>query len=505
VVMCKVGKSALGAAAAASHTASLAGDDAVYEAVLRRYGVLRAHSVREFFTLAASASIAPRPKNRAIALLTVSGGVGVLMADDAAGAALEVPPLPDAAQQQLRQWVPFAAPRNPVDITGQVTNDATLLERSARLMLQGGQFGSWLGFFAAAGLSESFWPVLHGMVQNLRAENPDTLLALCTLITPERRAALEALGCLVFEDPTEAVRSMGALAAHSDYLVCIDGDAMLDADAVNYLVAPLIANPRVGAVTGNPRIRTRSTLIGKIQVGEFSSIIGLIKRTQRIYGQVFTISGAVAAFHRTALDKVGYWSLDMITEDIDISWKLQRGHWSIFYEPRALCWILMPETLRGLWKQRLRWSQGGAEVFLKYLGKLLRWEYRRLWPMAMEFCLSVSWAFAFAISLLLWGLGHVLPMPSDMHVIGMLPPGFTGLLLCLVCLIQFGVSALIDRRYEPDLPRALWWVIWYPLVYWMLTLFTTLLAFPKVILRKQRSRRARWISPDRGIKPPETA
>ena len=62
------------------------------------------------------------------------------------------------------------------------------------------------------------------------------------------------------------------------------------------LVAPLIDNPRVGAVTGNPRIRTRSTLIGRIQVGEFSSIIGLIKRTQRVYGQVFTVSGVVAAF-----------------------------------------------------------------------------------------------------------------------------------------------------------------------------------------------------------------
>jgi len=297
---------------------------------------------------------------------------------------------------------------------------------------------------------------------------------------------------------------MGAMAARSDYLVCIDGDAMLDADAVNYLVAPLIENPRVSAVTGNPRIRTRSTLIGKIQVGEFSSIIGLIKRAQRIYGQVFTISGVVTAFHRTALDQVGYWSLDMITEDIDISWKLQRGHWSIFYEPRALCWILMPETLGGLWKQRLRWSQGGAEVFVKYLSKLFRWEYRRLWPMAMEFCLSVSWAFAFAISLLLWALGHIVSMPADMHIISMIPPGFTGLLLCGICLAQFGISILIDRRYEPDLPRALWWVIWYPLVYWSLSLSTTLLAFPKVILRKKRVRRARWVSPDRGIKPPET-
>jgi len=213
VIMVKVGTSDLGAAAAASHTASLAGNDAVYEAVLRRYGVLRAHSVGEFFALAASASIAPRPKNRSIGFLTVSGGVGALMADEASNAQLDVPPLPEAAQQQLRAWVPFAAPRNPVDITGQVANDASLVERSARLMLETGQFGSWLGFFAAAGLSDAFWPTLHGMVQRLRGAFPDTLLAVCTLMPPERQAVLEALGCLVFDDPSRAVRCIGALAA----------------------------------------------------------------------------------------------------------------------------------------------------------------------------------------------------------------------------------------------------------------------------------------------------
>lgn len=56
----------------------------------------------------------------------------------------------------------------------------------------------------------------------------------------------------------------------------------------------------------------------------------------------------------------------MITEDIDISWKLQLNQWTIFYEPRALCWILMPETLKGLWNQRLRWAQGGASIPQKY-------------------------------------------------------------------------------------------------------------------------------------------
>ncbi|MGI5473482.1 glycosyltransferase, partial [Escherichia coli] len=127
----------------------------------------------------------------------------------------------------------------------------------------------------------------------------------------------------------------GAAAAKSEYLVCIDGDALLDRDAAAYIVEPMLYNPRVGAVTGNPRIRTRSTLVGKIQVGEYSSIIGLIKRTQRIYGNVFTVSGVIAAFRRSALAEVGYWSDDMITEDIDISWKLQLNQWTIFYEPRA--------------------------------------------------------------------------------------------------------------------------------------------------------------------------
>ena len=106
-------------------------------------------------------------------------------------------------------------------------------------------------------------------------------------------------------------------------------------------------------------------LLGKIQVGEFASIIGLIKRAQRVYGNVFTVSGVIAAFRRSALHRVGYWSLDMITEDIDVSWLLQMDHWSIQYEPNALCWILMPETFRGLWKQRLRWAQGGTEVFFE--------------------------------------------------------------------------------------------------------------------------------------------
>ncbi|MBJ9294351.1 poly-beta-1,6 N-acetyl-D-glucosamine synthase [Citrobacter werkmanii] len=289
----------------------------------------------------------------------------------------------------------------------------------------------------------------------------------------------------------------GAAAARGDLLVCIDGDALLSRDTAAYLVAPLIQYPYVGAVTGNPRIRTRSTLIGRIQVGEFSSIIGLIKRTQRIYGRVFTVSGVIAAFRRQALADVGYWSEDMITEDIDISWKLQLSHWDIFFEPRALCWILMPETLKGLWKQRLRWAQGGAEVFLVNLRKLVRWEHHRMWPLLLEYTLSTLWAFAYLVTVILFITSHIVPLPKNLAVDSLFPPQFTGLLLGMMCLIQFGASLYIERRYEKNVASSLFWVIWFPMVYWMIGLCTTVFAFPRVMLKRQRSR-ARWVSPDRG-------
>lgn len=280
----------------------------------------------------------------------------------------------------------------------------------------------------------------------------------------------------------------GAAAARGDLLVCIDGDALLDRDTAAWLVAPLIHYPHVGAVTGNPRIRTRSTLIGRIQVGEFSSIIGLIKRTQRIYGRVFTVSGVIAAFRRQALADVGYWSPDMITEDIDISWKLQLRHWDIFFEPRALCWILMPETLKGLWKQRLRWAQGGAEVFLVNLRRLFHWQHHRMWPLFLEYACSTLWAFAYAITILLFILSRLMPLPDNLAVHSLFPPEFTGMLLGLMCLLQFVASLYIERRYEKKVAKSLFWVIWFPMVYWMIGLLTTLVAFPKVMVKRQRSR-----------------
>lgn len=97
-----------------------------------------------------------------------------------------------------------------------------------------------------------------------------------------------------------------AAAAKSKYLVCINSNALLNRNAAAYIVKPMLYNPRVSAVTSNPRIQTRSTLVSKIQVSKYSSIISLIKQTQRIYKNVFTVSSVIAAFRRSALAKVSY-------------------------------------------------------------------------------------------------------------------------------------------------------------------------------------------------------
>ncbi len=323
---------------------------------------------------------------------------------------------------------------------------------------------------------------------------------------------LEILQELVEQYPTLRVvnlhtnqgKAMGlrtaALLANSEILIGIDGDALLSPDAVMWMVRHFIDNPHVGAVTGNPRIRNRSTLLGRIQVGEFSAIVGMIKRAQRSYGHIFTVSGVIAAFRKTALHEVGYWSNDMITEDIDISWKLQLAGWTIRFEPNALCWVLMPETLNGLWKQRVRWAQGGSEVLLRYFRSLFRWSARGMWLLYTECFISVCWAFLIVL--------HLIYAPFELlnesanESLHDLSPSWTSMLLSVTCLIQFAVSLGIDSRYESQtggMARYYYWMVWYPIVYWLMNVGTTITGTFRAI-KKKRGQRALWVTVDRGLR-----
>ncbi len=288
----------------------------------------------------------------------------------------------------------------------------------------------------------------------------------------------------------------GALVSKYEDLVGIDGDALIDPFCLHWIVKHFIRYPQVAAVTGNPRIRNRTSLLGKIQVGEFSSIVGMIKRAQRSFGRLFTVSGVITGFRKAAVHEVGYWSPDMLTEDIDITWKLQSNGWDVRFEPRALVWILMPETLMGLWKQRLRWAMGGVQVMLKNFKVLFQPKQTHLWGLMTELLLSMLWAYSMIVVFLVWVLDKFMDLPYLMVTDSPILPNESSIILIGACLIQFYVSKWLDGHYDKGMGQNYFWMIWYPFAFWFLNLFTAVTALPKVLFAKKK--RARWVSPDRG-------
>ena len=119
VIVLKAGRTALGARAAASHTGALAGNDAVYDDVLRQAGVIRARTLNDMLQFARGLPVLPTPKGENIVIITGAGGSGVLLSDACIDNDLQLMAMPQDLDAAFRKFIPpFGAAGNPVDITG---------------------------------------------------------------------------------------------------------------------------------------------------------------------------------------------------------------------------------------------------------------------------------------------------------------------------------------------------------------------------------------------------
>ena len=119
VVMLKAGRTQLGARAAASHTGALAGNDKVYDDILRASGVIRAYSLNDMLQFSRGLPVLPAPKGENIVIITGAGGSGVLLADAVVDHGLSLMKFPPDLDEAFKQYIPpFGASGNPVDITG---------------------------------------------------------------------------------------------------------------------------------------------------------------------------------------------------------------------------------------------------------------------------------------------------------------------------------------------------------------------------------------------------
>ena len=213
VVIMKIGHTEVGAAAAATHTGSLAGNDAVYDTVFAECGALRTHSIEEMLDVAYVCGTAKRlPANADVGIVTGSGGVGILMADNATELGLALPPFPAKTAAALGEILPFAAVANPYDTTAQVTSVPDGMTRVMSAIVEGSQCAAIFAYLAHVGLSPQRFAGMEASFRALAAEHPDRLFVLVMLSDAGVTQRLEAAGVCVFEDPTRAVRAVAGAA-----------------------------------------------------------------------------------------------------------------------------------------------------------------------------------------------------------------------------------------------------------------------------------------------------
>ncbi|WP_393082417.1 glycosyltransferase [Streptomyces sp. LN704] len=167
-----------------------------------------------------------------------------------------------------------------------------------------------------------------------------------------------------------AALNRGVANARHDIVVMMDGDTVFEPATVGELVQPF-ADPSVGAVAGNAKVGNRDSLIGAWQHIEYVMGFNLDRRMYDILRCMPTIPGAVGAFRRSALDRVGGMSDDTLAEDTDITMALHRDGWRVVYAEKARAWTEAPESVQQLWSQRYRWSYGTMQAIWKHRGAVV--------------------------------------------------------------------------------------------------------------------------------------
>ncbi|ANM75546.1 glycosyltransferase, family 2 [Lactiplantibacillus plantarum] len=297
--------------------------------------------------------------------------------------------------------------------------------------------------------------------------------------------------------------NVGVGFACGEFILSNDADSIPEPDALwkymSYFMGEEHAN--TAAVTANMDVQNRSTIIAKSQTVEFSSIVGVIKRSQvSALGNMYAYSGANIMYRRDALIDVGLFRQDRATEDISIAWDHQLNGWTTVFSPDILFYMNVPENLDALYHQRKRWAKGGTEVLLTNFKRVVSHpgKYLKQWAFITDQTLSIIWSLFFFVSTLIF-------------LISLVTFFFTGNyervyhMFCMAFIfVTFemfaGVLQLLSALIVDDRGRKFKYLIFMPLymlIYWQvnaLALVTTLIPAVKTILGYGSGT---WVSPVR--------
>lgn len=211
VVILRAGRSAQSLRAAVSHTGAMAAEDAVARALLAEAGATDARDVGELLDAVYTFTRAAGPRGRRVAILSNSGGLGVIMADTCARLGLELPSLSAPLQQALAAFLPaFGATGNPVDVTAQLLADATLLPRALETLLSSAEIDVLVVALCMVNRLYPVTTIVEDLVRVSRTTGKPVMVS-WVASAPEGADAIDAARVPVFTDTTRCLQALAAL------------------------------------------------------------------------------------------------------------------------------------------------------------------------------------------------------------------------------------------------------------------------------------------------------
>ena len=189
--------------------------------------------------------------------------------------------------------------------------------------------------------------------------------------------------------------NLGLAHADGDIVVVLDADTQFEPQTISHLVR-WFADPTVGAVAGNAKVGNRLNMLTRWQALEYITAQNLERRALAALGCITVVPGAVGAWRREAIVRLGGFPSNTLAEDQDLTIMIQRAGYKVFFDQEAIAWTEAPDTMTGLAKQRFRWAFGTLQCLWKHRRVNLNPRYGALGLVAMP----QVWMFQIALALL---------------------------------------------------------------------------------------------------------
>ena len=181
--------------------------------------------------------------------------------------------------------------------------------------------------------------------------------------------------------------------ARGQVVVALDADTHFEKDAISKLVR-WFEDPEVGAVAGNAKVGNRINMITRWQALEYVTSQNFERRALAALGCITVVPGAIGAWNREALERLGGFPQNTLAEDQDLTLGLLTAGYKVLYDSSAIGWTEAPDTVKALVKQRFRWAFGTLQCLWKHRRVTLRPRYGALGLIAVP----QTWLFQFLLT-----------------------------------------------------------------------------------------------------------